>query len=43
MVHDAVSTRTLEVIPIDTSNVEYIVADTIDDTVAHEDMTQDLY
>ena len=37
------STGTLEVIPIDTSDDESMVADTIDVTVAQEDLTQDVH
>jgi hypothetical protein len=35
-----VSIGTLEVIPIDTSNDESMVEDTIDDTTKHEDVHQ---
>ena len=37
------STGTLEVIPIDTSDNESMVADTIDDTSTQEDMAQDVH
>lgn len=37
------STRTLEVIPIDTSTNESMVADTTNDTAAQEDLTQDVH
>lgn len=42
-IHDIVSIGSLEVIPIDTSNDESMVADTTDDIVAQEDMTQEVY
>ena len=37
------SIGTLEVIPIDTSDDESMVVDTIDDTTTQEDMTQDVH
>ena len=37
------SVGTLEVIPIDTSDDESMVADTTDDTTAQKDMTRDVH
>ena len=42
-VHDAVPTRTLEVIPINTLDDEPMVTNTIDDTTTKEELTQDVH
>ena len=42
-VHDAVSTGNLEVIPIDTSNDQSMVVDTVDDTTSQGDIPQDVH
>ena len=42
-VHHAVSTGALEVIPIETSDDESMVADTTDETTTHTYMAQDVH
>ena len=43
VIHDIVSTGTLEVISIDTSDDESMVRNTTDDTTTREDIPQDLH